>query len=243
MKYLYILLYLIYSFNLYSQQNINARMFIFDYTYQIPLGEISEKYGQNSSLSASFITNKKKYLYSIEASFMFGENIKNDSLLRNISTENGSLINSSGELDQILLSQRGFNTHLMCGKALKFNKTTNHSIFIYGGPGFMSHKINLQSNRTNLPQVQEDYAKGYDQLESGLSTKICIDYIYFHPNNFIKINMGINIINAFTKYQRLYNFSEMMSYEDKFKHNLFLGIKFGIIIPINSANTEKFYYR
>ena len=118
MKHLYILLYLIYSFNLYSQQNTN--MFIFDYTYQTPLGEISEKYGTNSSLGASFITNKNKYLYCIEAGFMFGDNIKNDSLLRNIATENGSLINSSGELDRILLSQRGFNVHLMFGKDLNF---------------------------------------------------------------------------------------------------------------------------
>ena len=108
--------------------------------------------------------------------------MKNDSILRLISTYEGYLINSSGELDEVLLYQRGINTHLLIGKSFRTEEDNLSGLYVYGGVGYLQHKIRLETDRTYLPQLEDDYMKGYDNFTSGLSTKLCVDYMHFDKN-------------------------------------------------------------
>ena len=84
--------------------------------------------------------------------------------------------------------------------------------------------------------------KGYDRFSNGLSTKISIDYKYYHKKGKIQISSGINYIMAYTKNIRLYDFANNKYYSSTRNWDQLLGFNFEIIIPIHKNNQEKFHY-
>ena len=93
--------------NVFSQDkeiiDFNSKIIQFNYTFQVPINELATNFGTNSALGIAYLNNRNDFLLGFDANFMFGNNVKNDSLLQTIATEEGWLINSSGELDTILL--------------------------------------------------------------------------------------------------------------------------------------------
>ena len=241
-KYLSIYL-LLFSINVLSQeQNFISKMILFDYNVQMPITKMADNSGINSSMGLCYLNNKNDILLGLDANFMFGNNVKNDSILRLISTHEGYLINSSGELDEVLLYQRGMNTHLLLGKSFRTKEDNLSGLYVYGGIGYLQHKIRLETDRTYLPQLEDDYIKGYDNFTSGLSTKLCVDYMHFDKKTSIKYHVGFEFINAFTSNKRSYNFSEMENIDNSTKLDQLAGIRIGVIIPINRSNQGKFHY-
>ena len=234
---------LLFSINVLSQeQGFSSKMILFDYSVQMPITKMADDFGINSSMGLCYLNNKNDVLFGIDANFMFGNNVKNDSILRLISTHEGYLINSSGELDEVLLYQRGINTHLLIGKSFRTEEDNLSGLYVYGGVGYLQHKIRLETDRTYLPQLEDDYMKGYDNFTSGLSTKLCVDYMHFDKNTSIKYHVGFEFINAFTSNKRAYNFSDMEEVDNITKLDQLLGFRLGVIIPINRSNQGKFHY-
>ena len=111
--------------NVFSQDkeitNFNSKIIQFNYTFQVPINDLATDFGTNSALGFAYLNNRNNFLLGLDANFMFGNNVKNDSLLQTIATEEGWLINSSGELDTILLYERGWNSHILFGKSFRFD--------------------------------------------------------------------------------------------------------------------------
>lgn len=241
-RYLSILV-LSYSISSFAQDDtFKNKMILFDYSYQVPITNLANDFGNNSSLGLCYLQNNNDLLLGLDANFMFGSNVKDTNILRLISTDDGFLINASGELDEVLLYERGINTHLMIGKSFRFEENNLTGIYMYGGLGYLQHKIRLESNRTSLPQIEGNYLYGYDKFTNGLSTKICVDYMYFNKKNSIKYHIGTEFINAFTKIKRRYNFAQMEEFDQSLKLDQIVGLRFGVIIPINRNNESKFHY-
>ena len=241
-RYLSILV-LSYSISSFAQDDtFKNKMILFDYSYQVPITNLANDFGNNSSLGLCYLQNNNDLLLGLDANFMFGSNVKDTNILKLISTDDGFLINASGELDEVLLYERGINTHLMIGKSFRFEENNLTGIYMYGGLGYLQHKIRLESNRTSLPQIEGNYLYGYDKFTNGLSTKICVDYMYFNKKNSIKYHIGTEFINAFTKIKRRYNFAQMEEFDQSLKLDQIVGLRFGVIIPINRNNESKFHY-
>ena len=241
-RYLSILV-LSYSISSFAQDDtFKNKMILFDYSYQVPITNLANDFGNNSSLGLCYLQNNNDLLLGLDANFMFGSNVKDTNILKLISTDDGFLINASGELDEVLLYERGINTHLMIGKSFRFEENNLTGIYMYGGLGYLQHKIRLESNRTSLPQIEGNYLYGYDKFTNGLSTKICVDYMYFNKKNSIKYHIGTEFINAFTKIKRRYNFAQMEEFDQSLKLDQIIGLRFGVIIPINRNNEGKFHY-
>ena len=66
--------------------------------------------------------------------------------------------------------------------------------------------------------------------------------MYFNKKNSIKYHIGTEFINAFTKIKRTYNFAQMEEFDQNLKLDQILGLRFGVIIPINRNNEGKFHY-
>ena len=67
-----------------AQDNKQAA-FAFNYTYQIPIGELSQKYGNNSAVGGTyFLENKNNIIVGIEGNYIFGNNIKDSTIFDNI---------------------------------------------------------------------------------------------------------------------------------------------------------------
>ena len=237
-----IILFSIVFLNINAQENKQSA-FAFNYNYQIPIGTIANVYGDNSAVGASyFFETSNNLIFGVEASYMFGINIKNPNIFNNISTENGAIIDANGYYANVKTMQRGFNSHLFSGYAFHFFKNNLSGIYISQGIGYLQHQIFIDTKNQTIPQLNEEMKKGYDRFSNGLSTKFCFEYKYYHRKGKFQISSGVNYIIAYTKNQRIYDFAKNEYYQNKRTLDQLLGLKIEIIIPINRKNKEEFHY-
>ena len=217
--------------------------FLIDYSYQFPIGILSEKFGNNSNIGINLINKTEDNLfYGFKAGYIFGGKIQDSTIFNNISTENGFVIDGNGTYANIILLQEGFSSNLYAGYAFCFDESNPTGIYLSTGIGFLQHRIRIDTKNQYIPHLNNDYKQGYDQLANGLNTNFSIDYIYYKQNNRLKIFTGIDYSLSFTKERRAYNFTTQSSNEDKIRYDQLLGIHLGIIIPINRKNEEEFHY-
>ena len=217
--------------------------FLIDYSYQFPIGILSEKFGNNSNIGINLINKTEDNLfYGFKAGYIFGGKIQDSTIFNNISTENGFVIDGNGTYANIILLQEGFSSNLYAGYAFCFDESNPTGIYLSTGIGFLQHRIRIDTKNQYIPHLNNDYKQGYDQLANGFNTIFSIDYIYYKQNNRLKIFTGIDYSLAFTKDRRVYNFTTQSSNEDKIRYDQLLGIHLGIIIPINRKNEEEFHY-
>ena len=237
-----IIVILFFSNFLYSQ-NKNLNAFLINYSYQLPIGELSDKFSNNSAIGINFLKkNKKNFFYGMKAYFIFGGKIQDSSIFNNINTELGYIIDGNGTYANIILLQQGFSSNAYVGYALHNKENSCNGIYLSFGLGFLQHKINIETKNQYIPQLSSEYKKGYDQLTNGLSTHYNIDYMIIDDKNKFKIFTGINYSLAFTKNRRTYDFSTSNVSENQIRLDQLLGIHFGIIIPINRRNNDEFHY-
>ena len=111
MRYIFIILILLIDIDAFSQK-IKQHGFSINYNYQIPVGDLSERFGTSSSVGILyFFQQENNIFYSLEYEYIFGKNIKEDNILSNIETSSNSIISSDGYYANINLMQRGFASH------------------------------------------------------------------------------------------------------------------------------------
>tara|TARA_B100000780_G_scaffold59917_1_gene38460 strand:- start:4585 stop:5316 length:732 start_codon:yes stop_codon:yes gene_type:complete len=242
MRVITIILFILCSINVFSQDTkFNA--IIIDYGYHIPGGEIAKTFGNNSSVGLNYLKTKSNNLfYGVKANYIFGENIKDTSLFSNISSDQGFVIDGSGSFANILLLERGFSSHVYLGYSIHSKRNTNQGLYLSAGLGYLQHKIFIDTKNQYIPQLDSEYKKGYDQLSSGISTQINIDYIFMGQNSNLQFYTGLEYTLGFTKNIRPYNFNTLNYSNDSFRFDKLFGFKIGLIIPINRQNSEEFHY-
>ena len=242
MRALFILLFSLIITSSFAQDN-KLTAFMIDYTHQFPKLGLHERFNSNSAIGVSFIKEKENNVfYGIDAHYMFGNNVKDSMILDVISAESGVIIAGNGDNGDVLLYERGFNTHLIIGYAFHLNKENDNGIYLSGGLGYLQHKIHIDTKNEYIPQLTDEYKSGYDRLTSGVSTKWNADYFYFSKQGNFQFFSGIEMIYAFTKNQRIYLFDKMLPTDDKLRYDILIGIRLGIIIPISRKNKEEFHY-
>jgi hypothetical protein len=242
MKKICITLFSIIFLNTNAQENKQSA-FTFNYNYQIPIGDLSNTFGNNSAIGTSyFLETTNNILFGIEGNYMFGTDIKDSAIFDNISTSTGAIIGTDGHYSNINLMQRGFDSYLFAGYAFHFSKINLSGIYISQGFGYLQHQIFIDTKNQNIPQLDEDMKKGYDRFANGFSTKLSVDYKYYHKKGKLQISSGFNYTIAYTKNQRAYDFANNGYYSNKRTWDQLLGFKIEIIIPIHRKNEEEFHY-
>ena len=240
----------------FAQENKQS-IFTFGYTHQLPIGDLAEYFGDNSSIGFSFLIEKENNIfYGIEGDYLFGGSIKDSTIFKNIITSTGALIGADGHYANINLMERGIASYIFIGYAIHtYNSKTryfpylhnlNHNnlsgFYLSTGVGFLQHQIFIDTKDQNIPQLNEEYKKGYDRLTNGISTKWEASYKYYSKNGKFQMGAGINYTMAYTKNQRDYNFKENEYYPNSKSWDKLLGFKIEIIIPIHRKNEEEFHY-
>lgn len=223
---------------------VNFFIFQVHYNFQVPLGDMPERYGLNSALGAGIGGKFGKNIFlGFEGSFMFGRNVEENLILSGITTQEGYLLGASGLYADYSFSEKGFNLQAQGGKIIAFKKpNANSGLMALLGAGYLQHKISIDADEAEAPMLSKEYRKGYDRLTSGFMLSQFIGYFYIDAKR-KRINFfaGIEMQEGFTKNRRSWNYDENRN-DDRLRNDLLFSVKLGWMLPVYRTQTEKYYY-
>ena len=236
------------AFSGYSQVSIKdssvfTTVFYATYSYQFPGGDLTELYGSNSSIGGGLMfKTKSNWLIGAEGNFLFGGQVKNgDSLLKNISTPDGFIIDANGYYADIVYYERGYSLFFKIGKIIPvLTPNPNSGFTIMAGAGYLQNKIRIHNPGNTAYQLLGDYKKGYDRLNSGFAVNGSLGYTFFSNSRLLNFYAGFEFTQSWTKNKREYFFDtgmrENISYSTQF-----YGIKINWMIPLYKRTPKEYY--
>lgn len=222
---------------------IGTSLGIISYSYQVPGGDLANRFLSNSAIGAGYLyKTKKNWIFGADGFFMFRDTVKETGIFDSISTSDGSIIDGNGLYADVYLLERGFNLGFKAGKLFPVIDPNKNSgiVFIFGA-GLLQHKIRIENTDNAAPQVKDDYKKGYDRLANGLSLCEFIGYMHLGNSRMVSFYAGFEFTQAWTMSRRSYDFDLMAADKTK-RFDMLSGFKIGWIIPFYRRSPEKFYY-
>lgn len=226
-----------------SDSSFSAGLVLVDFSYDIPGGDMAKRFGANSDLGGGYLfKTKSNWLFGMKGGFLFGEKVKEDHILSNISTSENYVIDKGGTFADIFLYERGFYFTGNVGKIIPLGLSNpNSGLFLNLGGGYLQHKIRIENPDKTAPQVEGDYKKGYDRLTAGFCATQFIGYIYFSNKKIYNFFAGIEFKEGWTHSLRDYNF-DTRSRDNQQRFDLLWGFKVGWCLPFYRKTTQAFYY-
>lgn len=213
------------------------------FAYQIPGGDLADRFGNNYNVGVTFQwKTKKNWIFGVDGSFIFSDEVKENTILQNISTSQGYIIGQDGYYADIFLYERGFMIQAKAGKIFPvIGPNPNSGLMATLGVGLLEHKIRIEDKGNRAPQVYDEYSKGYDRLTNGLSLTEFLGYTNFSNHRLVNFMAGFEFTQAFTRNRRDINFDTMMR-DDRSRVDLLFGIKVAWIIPLYKRMPREYYY-
>lgn len=212
---------------------------------QMPGGDLADRYGVSTAIGATFsIKLKNNISLEIGGNYLFGNQLRGDasSLFDSILTDNGTVINENGEYAKIRTFERGYSFHLRAGYILPLLQVNKNSgILIMAGGGLLQHKIRIENDGNNTPQILGDYKKGYDKMCLGPSLNEFIGYVYYSPNQLMNFYAGFEFTQAWTKSQRSFDYS-LFKKDDRLRLDLLNAFRIGWVIPLYKRAPDPYYF-
>ncbi len=208
------------------------------YTFHVPGGDMADRFGLCSSLGMTFGTKKENGLFiSGNANFTFGNKVNEPGLLQNLLSSEGEIISIEGEPASVLIQQRGFNVSGEIGKFFRFKDSQNETgLLLTLGVGFIQHNIRFEHQLDDVPQLDNEYEKGYDRLSNGPMFSQNIGWLNFSRKRIGDFYFGVELIEGLTSSRREYNFDTNSSDKGDLRLDLLFGIKAAWIVPFYKRN-------
>lgn len=214
------------------------------YAYQLPSGEMAQRFGANSNLGFSAsVKFKNNFSLGLEGGYLFGNKVNERNVLREMTTTNGVVVNQDGDPANILFFERGYTVMAFAGKVIPIaGPNPNSGILLKLGGGYLAHKLLIQHQNDVLPALEGDYLKGYDRLSAGPVGMFFAGYQHLGNNRFINFIVGFELQVAFTRSLRPYNFDSGRADNDTHVDGL-SGLRAGWTFPIYKTRDNREYYR
>jgi hypothetical protein len=248
LQWLCILLFLGSCTSALAQRNVRDSVLFsphisFNYSYQVPGADLATRFGPNSNVGLNFhVKTRKNIFYGIEGSYLFSNNVSEFGLMSNLLTSADEILSNSGEISEVLIQQRGWIVTLNAGKLFPIRKSNvNSGILIKGGLGYMQHKIRLETQLHTVTQLEDEYAKGYDRLTSGMVMSEFVGYYHMGDSRLTNFYLGFEAYQGLTRGRRSWNFDTQMR-DDALRTDLLFGIRAGWVIHIYKRTGRDFYY-
>ncbi|MSQ78356.1 MAG: hypothetical protein EXR21_01595 [Flavobacteriaceae bacterium] len=217
------------------------------YSVQQPAGDVGKRFGYNNSIGGGFkYKTERNLVLGISGNFMFGSHSKERTILEAISTKDGDIINSNGQLIQPRLFERGANYFVQCGKLLPLYKNDKNSgLLLMGGIGWLQHKQRIEVPGEGANQLFPEYKRGYDNLHGGIALNQTIAWQFMEPKKqMLNFYIGLEMMHGYTKNLRGYNYATRLPDTSR-KYDYFFGLKLCWMIPrffgFKDKNEEYFY--
>lgn len=213
------------------------------YAAQFPSGHLKETFGWNSNLSlGAEFKFQSNWAIGIRGSFLFGNKVKKNNILKFFEAENGAAINDQGSGSIIIKQERGISAFLYGEKLFPFLTTNKNSGFVVNiGAGFLAHKIRLDWRDGEVYQLKNDLDKGYDRLSMGFATTGFIGYTYLSKSRLLNFFGGFTYTVGFTHNMRGFNY-DTRSYDNALHTDILYGFRVGWILPLYKRSSDEYYY-
>lgn len=222
----------------------NAFLFDVGVKRQWPGGDLADRFGKNASLGLDFsYKTKSNWMFTVGGHFIFGKEVYESGILDSLKGPGtGEIIDQNGQFSVIGLDQRGMFWNAMVTKIVPVVKSNRNSgIFISAGGGYLQHRIRIYATQS-VPQLTDEYKKGYDRLTFGPALCQHIGYRFLDPKKQLNFTVGFEMIEGFTQNRRSYNFDTRMA-DTRQRLDLLYGIKISLSVPLypKKADEEEFF--
>jgi len=193
-------------------------------------------------LGASFtLKTAKNYTFGIGGAGYFGNDVKEQNLLREMRTDNGNILDDNAIISNVIFLERGFQVSGEFGKIFHIGKTNlNSGIHLNLGVGYNMHWIRIENKDNNIPQLSKDFKKYYDRRVAGLILKEYIGYQFFSNNGLANFSGGFEFMQGFNSSYRTYNIDDKAAVEDN-RLDLYFGFKIGWSILFRKTMSTAYY--
>lgn len=212
-------------------------------SYQKPMGILAKRFGNSGGIGLEVVRQvNSKWQFTLNGGFILGRDLKEDSILKYLTTSTGDLITESGIFANYNLLERGWYSYASVGRLFRLSRgaTPNCGITADFGIGFMQHKIKLEASRSSVPYIQGNYQYGYDRLTNGIALRQSIGYQFMGINRLTNFHISLEFQQGFTQNRRPLNFDTMTKDNTK-RIDLLIGARFAWTLPIY-RRSEKDYY-
>lgn len=213
------------------------------YAQQLPGGDLAERFGTNSNVGlGAYRKLRNNFLFGAEGSFLFGNEVVEPGILRNVLNSAGQIVDADGEQADVFLYQRGWTAFATVGRIFPIiGPNPNSGLLVKLGGGYMRHKVRVQTQQNVVPQLEDEYLEGYDRLVAGPAALAYVGYQHFGNKGRINFHIGIELMAGFTQALHPYNFdTEQYNKADRF--DLLSGLRAGWSLPIYRKVDTGFHY-
>lgn len=209
----------------------------------LPGADMAKRFGVSYRIGPSVMyKTPKNWMFGAKCDWIFGNQMKDDSLMWNIKDRDGAFITNQGDRQGVGTFERGYAIGLQAGRIFPLSKTTaNSGLLVLTGVGFIQHKINIFNKDQVIPQLNKQYRKGYDRLTNGMYVEQFVGFNNFDKKGALNFHIGLDIMAGFTKGRRDYQF-DLMRKDDKSRVDLLFGIRGGWYIPIFRSKSEDIFF-
>lgn len=234
--------------DLFAQRNVRDSTLSFvslgaSVGFQYPFLDMAERFGYGGIVGPQIMWKlKSNWTIDLNFGFLFGNQVKEDTILRPILTSQNYLISREGEPVDVFLGERGFLVFGRVGKIFSLgNANVNSGIHINLGAGFLQHKIKITEASQKAPQLLGDYIQGYDRLSNGLLLSQSIGYSHFSNYKLINYYAGIEFFQGLTQNRRSINFDTGKNDPSK-RLDVMGSVIFRWYFPIYRRQAQDFYF-
>lgn len=236
------------GFNVHAQRNVRDSTLSFvslaaNIGFQYPFGDMAQRFGYGGMVGGQLVwKTKTNFTFDVNYGFLFGNQVKEDTVLKPILTSQNYLISREGEPVDVFLSERGFLIYGRVGRIFKVGSANvNSGIHANAGAGFLQHKIKVTEASQKAPQLLGDYIKGYDRLSNGLVLTQALGYSHFSDYKLINYYMGIEFYEGFTQNRRTVNFDTGKP-DNRPRLDIIGNVVFRWYFPVYKRQPQDFYF-
>lgn len=212
--------------------------------FHLPAAMMAQKFSSSFLFGGGLhIKNRKNLIFGAEYSYFFNETVKNsEQYLQNMRTVDNMIIAEDGSPANILSGQRGFIIQGNIGKIFPIiGPNVNSGILVRIGVGYFQHKIHFEARRQEVPQIEGDIRKYYDQLTSGPTITQFIGYQHLSNSRLANFFIGLEGYQAFTQNRRDYNI-DLNGPDKKQRLDMLFGARVGWMWLIYKRKPQDFYF-
>ena len=212
-------------------------------SFDLPGADMAKRFGVGYRIGPSVLyKTTSNWIFGAKFDFIFGNDIKEDSFMYNISDQNGFFLTNQNSREGVGIFERGYAVGLQAGKIFPLNKSNpNTGLMLLTGAGFMQHKINIYDRDKIVPQLAGEYRKGYDRLTNGVYVEQFVGYNHLDRKGLLNFNIGFDVLAGFTKGRRDYLY-DVMRPDDKSRVDLLFGVRGGWYIPLFKRKSEEIFF-